>query len=375
MLINPPALQIDLPPSSIAYPEATSMSIIDEGAIITTIASSSSTAANDTAATTADDTAVAAPKPIRKKKEAPKAPKAPKRGASAYSHYVSAMSTDQMAKTIAALGESATHIEKFTHKTKALAALWKDMSDDQKAPYVAISDADKVRYKTEQIDYLKKAAAHHDTAMKGFLTELRIVAPDEMDTMDAAKAELPPTPPPSDFAPSIGESAKRRSAKNAAQTAPTLTPTNKAATAKKKVGKGKKVATKKASAAPKKKLKQSDFKMLDGYSVPKDMDLAKFARRAARYDPISNDPRRTSRALTPSFPARNLQLRPQDEPAGLVLEREAGRRGLLLDFSGEQHAARAAAQHVRGRVRRHVPDRAHHEEDQADRDGRGVLHA
>ena len=89
MLINPPPLQIDLPASSIAYPEATSMSIIDEGAIITTVASSASTAADDTAVTNADDTAVAAP--IRKKKEAPKAPKAPKRGASAYAQYVSAI--------------------------------------------------------------------------------------------------------------------------------------------------------------------------------------------------------------------------------------------------------------------------------------------
>ena len=71
---------------------------------------------------------------------------APKRGGSSYMFFVSAMSTDQMAKTIAALGESATHIEKFTHKTKALAALRKDMSDDQQAPCVAISDADKVRY-------------------------------------------------------------------------------------------------------------------------------------------------------------------------------------------------------------------------------------
>ena len=133
--------------------------------------------------------------------------------------------------------------------------------------------------------------------------------------------------------------------KNVVATSPTLTPTNKAAAAKKKVGKGKKVATKKASAAPKKmtkikkaatkkksasaKLKQSDFKMLDGYNVPVDMDLAKFARRAARYDRQSNDPCRTSRALTLSFPTPTPQLRPRDEQVGLVLEREAGHRGLL----------------------------------------------
>ena len=82
-----------------------------------------------------------------KKQKKVKDPNAPKRALSAYFFFMK----DTRPKVVAKNPDM-----KVTEIGKELGAMWRAMSDGEKAPYVKKADADKARYEKQKAAYVKK---------------------------------------------------------------------------------------------------------------------------------------------------------------------------------------------------------------------------
>jgi hypothetical protein len=83
---------------------------------------------------------------IRKKHKHNKDPNAPKKALTGYFWFLSQNRADYVAKNPT---QSATEV------ISNLAAMWRSMSDTEKAPYLQLAESDKVRYASEMDDYLQ----------------------------------------------------------------------------------------------------------------------------------------------------------------------------------------------------------------------------